>query len=533
MKPEILAPGGSFSSAYYAFDAGADAVYLGLQDYSARKKAVNFSLDEIRRLKGAWPDKKLYLALNTLLKDQDLEALLPQLPALLDLPLEAIILQDYGLASFLKNIISQGGASGPALHASTQMAVHSVQGAKFLQSQGFSRVVLARELRLPEIKEIRKALPDLELEVFVLGANCYGFSGLCLASGLFLGRSANRGECGQVCRTWFSAEGSRAPVPQGYWFSLGDRMDEAWIRDLSDLGIQSLKIEGRMKSPAYVQGAVRFCRQALGHLEEVQEGQKTGGSEPPEQALRRIFFRGSEGDRRVNPRYPGATGEPFLRVGIQDGDAYRYSEIQNTGEKSFPIKDSKTPLPPLQQRDGLLVLREEGGLLKGRPFSAKLDPRGYLIAPFPLIEGETVYRSRTEADRLPEIKAERFPLWKKPLGGQLSYLGGELRLNLPGFVFSASLKAEVPRNVGGMLQTLRKILRQSGEYPWVLDDLVVQDLELQGQRVPELYFSPKDLKAFRRDFYRALEDYQEERGRKSLAAYEAQDPLPQQLLGDS
>jgi putative protease len=201
-RPEILAPGGSFSSAYYAFEAGADAVYLGLKDFSARKKAENFTPEEIRRLKTAWPDKKLYLALNTLLQDRDLQSLLPFLPQLLDLPLDAVILQDYGFAALLKDYLASH-PSAPSLHASTQMAVHSLQGAEFLQSQGFSRIVLARELAFQEIAAIQRGVPELELEVFVHGANCYGFSGLCLASGLLLGRSANQGECAQVCRTWF------------------------------------------------------------------------------------------------------------------------------------------------------------------------------------------------------------------------------------------------------------------------------------------------------------------------------------------
>jgi putative protease len=518
-RPEILAPGGSFSSAYYAFEAGADAVYLGLKDFSARKKAENFTPEEIRRLKTAWPDKKLYLALNTLLQDRDLQSLLPFLPQLLDLPLDAVILQDYGFAALLKDYLASH-PSAPSLHASTQMAVHSLQGAEFLQSQGFSRIVLARELAFQEIAAIQRGVPELELEVFVHGANCYGFSGLCLASGLLLGRSANQGECAQVCRTWFSSSeiAPSSPEARGYWFSLGDRMDTHWIRDLDMLGIHSLKIEGRMKSPAYVRSAVSFCRSALDPNQQ-DSGESNQGAA---RTLHRVFHRRTEPGRESNEVYPGSQGEPLLTIRDRVGKAYEFDVHHQ------PHKTKKT----LKPRDGLQVLRSKGGLLEAKAFSAKFDPQGRLLAPFTLQPGEVIYRTRTEEDRLPEINPQRFPQYKSVLTGKLDYSEGLLRLEVPDFCYQEPVHAMLPRRVGGMQSSIEKVLRQSGDNPWTVNKITFGMLLLEGKGRSELYFAPKALKNFRRNFYRAYAEAKEAQGHGLAAKLLETQPLDNRSLLD-
>ncbi len=215
---ELTLPAGSFASALQAFKHGADAVYLGLTSFSARQGAQNFTLDEVAKLKTLSVElqKKIYITINTLLDDDEIEKTIPLLRSLELLQVDGIIVQDIGLAS----IIHEKFPTIP-LHASTQLAVHSVKGVEALVRLGFLRVVLARELTLDEIAHIRISCPDVSLKVFIHGAMCYGFSGLCMASTTLTDRSANKGECAQICRSWFTSESER-DITQGYFFSMKD-----------------------------------------------------------------------------------------------------------------------------------------------------------------------------------------------------------------------------------------------------------------------------------------------------------------------
>ncbi len=254
-RPELLSPAGSFAAAHYAFAGGADAVYFGLSRFSARQAAANFDTDSLRRLKtmAAQQGKKLYAAVNTLVTNDELPELVDTL-ALLDLlQIDGLIVQDLGVARIVRKYFP----SLP-LHASTQLAAHTSSGGAALKEAGFRRVILARELDLDTIARIRAAHPDIELEVFIHGALCYSVSGQCLASGLTLGRSGNRGACAQICRSYFSHD-HRA----GHWFSCRDLALDDDVRRLRDLGIDGLKIEGRMKSPEYVYHTARLYRAIL------------------------------------------------------------------------------------------------------------------------------------------------------------------------------------------------------------------------------------------------------------------------------
>lgn len=251
-RPELLSPAGSFAAAHYAFAGGADAVYFGLSRFSARQSAANFDTDSLRRLKtmAAQQGKKLYAAVNTLVTDDELPELITTL-ALLDLlQIDGLIVQDLGVAR-----IAREHFPALPLHASTQLAAHTAAGVAALKEAGFRRVILARELDIDTIAHIRAAHTDIELEVFIHGALCYSVSGQCLASGLTLGRSGNRGACAQICRSYFSHD-RRA----GHWFSCHDLALDDDVRRLRDLGIDGLKIEGRMKSPEYVYHTARLYR---------------------------------------------------------------------------------------------------------------------------------------------------------------------------------------------------------------------------------------------------------------------------------
>ncbi len=248
---EVLAPAGSPESLRAAVRAGADAVYLGADRFSARAGAKNFSRGELRRAVECCHarDVKVYLALNTLLLEEELPAALELARFACSLPVDALLVQDMGLAALLFR-----HAPGLRLHASTQTGVHTPAGAKALYGLGFRRVVLARELSLGEIAEIRRACP-IELEVFVHGALCMSVSGQCYFSSVLGSRSGNRGMCAQPCRLPFSAPGGT-----GHDLSLKDLSMIPRLSELAEAGAVSAKIEGRLKRPEYVAAATAACR---------------------------------------------------------------------------------------------------------------------------------------------------------------------------------------------------------------------------------------------------------------------------------
>jgi putative protease len=248
---EILAPAGSPESLKAAVRAGADAVYLGGARFSARAGAKNFSQEELRQAVRDCHarDVKVYLAVNTLLLDGELPAALDFARFACSLPVDALLIQDMGLASLLFR-----HAPEMRLHASTQTGVHTPSGARALYGLGFRRVVLARELSLPEISEIHRACP-IELEVFVHGALCMSVSGQCYFSSVLGSRSGNRGMCAQPCRLPFSAPGGT-----GHDLSLKDLSMIPRLSELTDAGAVCAKIEGRLKRPEYVAAASAACR---------------------------------------------------------------------------------------------------------------------------------------------------------------------------------------------------------------------------------------------------------------------------------
>lgn len=253
-KIELLSPAGSIEALIPAVRMGADAVYLGSNEFSARKNAKNFSRNELKEaveychIRGV----KVYLALNTLIKDSEMEFAIDLAKFAACINIDALILQDIGLASRLRNIMPD-----MRLHGSTQMSIHTESGVKLLEEMGFSRVVLARELSKTEIKKIRDSC-SIELEVFVHGAMCMSVSGQCYFSSVLGGRSGNRGLCAQPCRLPFCAPGGT-----GYDLSLKDISIIEHISELTDIGVNSVKIEGRMKRPEYVAAAVNACRKAI------------------------------------------------------------------------------------------------------------------------------------------------------------------------------------------------------------------------------------------------------------------------------
>lgn len=268
-KIELLAPAKNLECGIAAIDHGADAVYIGAAQFGARQTAGN-STDDIAELTryahqfGA----AVYVTVNTIVYEKELAALEHLLKQLVEMGVDAILVQDMAVLEIYKKLKAEYVARGyrmPALHASTQTDNRSADKVKWLKENGFERVVLARELSLEEITDIHKAHPDVELEAFVHGALCVSYSGACYASQYFFNRSANRGECAQFCRMAFDLKDSDGEtlIEDSYLLSLKDMCQLDRLGDLLEAGVCSLKVEGRLKDANYVKNVVATYSEAL------------------------------------------------------------------------------------------------------------------------------------------------------------------------------------------------------------------------------------------------------------------------------
>ncbi|HAU85694.1 MAG TPA: peptidase U32, partial [Lachnospiraceae bacterium] len=267
---EILAPAGSMEGLIAAVHGGCDAVYIGGEKFGARAFANNLNQEDmIKAIEYAHlHHKKIYLTINTLVKESEFNQLYEYLLPFYMHGLDAVIVQDFGVLSFVSRTFPS-----IEIHASTQMTLTMAQGANQLKEYGVTRLVTSRELQFDEVKEIRKNT-DLEIEAFVHGALCYSFSGQCLMSSMIGGRSGNRGRCAQPCRMQYRMEeidGKPFKGKQAFLLSPKDMCTIYDIPELIESGIDSFKIEGRMKRPEYAAMTAHLYRKY------VELYQKTGG----------------------------------------------------------------------------------------------------------------------------------------------------------------------------------------------------------------------------------------------------------------
>lgn len=255
ITPELLAPAGTPEVLNAAIAEGADAVYMGLKNFNARLRSSNFAYNQLEAAIDVLhaQRKKIYVTVNTVFEEREADRMYQLLQYLERVGPDAIIVQDLGVLELVRTYFP-----GLKVHASTQMNIASAQGANFVSKYGIKRVVLARELKLEEIKAVR-ANTNIELETFVHGALCVSVSGLCLFSSYLGGRSANRGTCTQACRRFYELENGT----DGFLFSPKDFELIEYIPDLAEAGVNALKIEGRMKSAEYVGTVVAAYRYML------------------------------------------------------------------------------------------------------------------------------------------------------------------------------------------------------------------------------------------------------------------------------
>jgi len=273
-KMELLSPAGNMEKLEAAFTYGADAAYMGLKSFSLRTNAKNFDYEQVNAIKElkAKTGKKLYCTVNIYFHEDDIQKLKNELENMKEYPFDAFIISDIGILDIMKNAFPQA-----QMHLSTQANCINASAAKAYANMGFDRVILGRETPLRDIRKIRDANPTLGIEVFVHGAMCMAYSGRCFLSSHLTGRSANQGDCSHTCRWNYRFALEEESRPGHYYPIEGDdtyttilsSKDLCMIdhlKDLQDAGVDSLKIEGRMKSTYYVATITRAYRKALDHL---------------------------------------------------------------------------------------------------------------------------------------------------------------------------------------------------------------------------------------------------------------------------
>lgn len=372
--PELLAPAGSPDALTAAINAGADAVYLGAASFGARAYARNFDRNELEsgiayaHLCG----KKVYVTLNTLINDKEFDDFLKTAAAVREAGADGVIIADIGAAAVLHRCFPD-----LPLHASTQMSVHSTAGADLLSARGFTRVVPARELPHTDICAMTEKAAA-EIEVFLHGALCVSHSGQCLFSAMVGGRSGNRGECAQPCRLPYNGE--RFPL------SLMDLSLAGHIPELLSSGVSSLKIEGRMKSPAYVYGVTRIYRRLLDEQrnatpEETRalsalfsrsgftDGYFTGNKSVPMTGVRRDSDKAESRDcddaDTVRHTFP-ISADCTVNIGEKATLTLHFNEKSASAEGDIPVPAKSAPLTEQ-------AVREQLSRTGGTPFSLKPD----------------------------------------------------------------------------------------------------------------------------------------------------------------
>jgi putative protease len=333
-KVELLAPAGGLDAAFAAFHFGADAIYLGLKKFSARAEAENFTLEELDEVTAYAhshePRRRVFVTINTLIRQDELPELIETLAALVEVGVDAVIVQDLGVYRAIRLYFPQ-----LELHGSTQMAVHNRAGAETLTRLGFARVVLARELTFEEVHDIT-GTAGVETEVFIHGALCYSYSGLCLFSAQTLGRSGNRGKCAYSCRDSYDVadapmtlrDGSpvKRDPSQGFPFSMKDLALPDHLPALRATGVSCFKIEGRKKSPLYVATTTDYYRKLI-------DGTMKAEDRPIVEAdLQTVFSR------------------PWTRLFVQSHKDKEVADRDTVGHRGTPIGKVKEIIPPSLHR---------------------------------------------------------------------------------------------------------------------------------------------------------------------------------------
>lgn len=402
-KIEVLAPAGSMESLYAAINNGADAIYLGGDKFSARAYASNFDNENMKKAIDYAHSYgvKVYVTMNTLLKEEELPKALKYAGYLYEIGVDALIIQDLGLFKVIKEKYNDF-----ELHASTQMTIHNGEGAMYFKEKGFHRIVLSRELTFEEIKHISTDL-KIETEMFVHGALCVCYSGQCLMSSMIGGRSGNRGRCAQPCRMEYTLKSQKGGEKRGYLLSPKDICTIEDVKSIIDSGTYSLKIEGRMKRPEYVAGVVRNYRKAVdkeiyNYEFDVKEGKGELLQLFNREGFSKAYLNKNVGRDMMSYNFPKNTGvllgkvlengEVLLEEKIGLGDGVRVNDggftaskiIKNKNEVKEAVKGDRVKLFPIGYKKGDYLYKMSDKKLTAelsegiKPYGRKIELTGYI-----------------------------------------------------------------------------------------------------------------------------------------------------------
>ena len=469
MEYEILAPAGNLLCAEAAINSGANAIYLGLSAFSARANAENFDETALSELikRAHFLDVKIYVAMNTIVKESEREEFLHALLKVWSLGVNAIILQDI----FFGKAVHENYPE-IVLHLSTQAGVCNVEGAKFAKECGFSRVILARETPLSEIKKIAEII---ETETFVQGALCTSYSGQCYFSSFAGGNSGNRGRCKQPCRKLYSYNRT-GYEERAYALSLSDLCVGDDIEKLKAAGVVSFKIEGRMRRAEYVAAAVKYYRLLLDGGKDGEKSQAFGD-------LKRTYNRGnytkglafSQDKRFLSRAVQGHLGEKVGVVKVENGNYLVESAFACGVGDAFKIF-----------RKG----KEIGGAAYAKPYK-----RGFILSSKTrLLAGDNVFITTSAATNERLLKGEK----RKKLSLSLRFTVGEKAVVSGGGV-------EVQSEWIAESASSRPITAEEIKACFLKTDSLPLEIEFSSVQIVGEMFVPKSLlNAFRRDFYVAV-----------------------------
>jgi putative protease len=521
-KPELLSPAGSFPAAYHALEAGADALYLGLKEFSARKAAQNFSREQLRRVRKLAADRgrRVYVAVNTVVSDADMPRLAENLCWLEALAVDAVIVQDIGVCELLARHFPR-----ITVHASTQMAIHNTAGLRMAKDLGIRRVILSRELPLERIRELREAHPDIELEVFIHGALCYSFSGVCLASWALTGRSGNRGDCAQICRSLFKdradGESGRDDAPcadgraevygeraGGHFFSCRDLFIGREVQKLAEIGVDGLKIEGRMKSPEYVFNVTRLYRQILDRGEKLPEGEYRELLRRAELGFSRKKTTGwlhePAGESLIEQRYPGHRGASLGTV-----EAVQGKEILLRLEAELSIRDGVGFFLPGVDEPVIFSVARIRKAGRETKFARAGDRVGVEVPAetsggMPEPGAEIRHFSSRFLD-LPQPKEAGLAPWKVPLDMKVRMgEGGVLAVEAGGYpAFASRVTLEAASQKKPFIGIMEKLLAESGDSLFTPARVSLENTT--GLPDDGLFVPPSQLKKLKNELYAFLD----------------------------
>ncbi len=455
---ELLAPCGTHDAFLAAIENGANAVYLGGKLFNARANASNFDLDELKEmvtyahLRGV----KIHVTLNTLLFNDELPQALDFAYDLYNIGIDAVIVQDLGLAKALREHIPHLN-----LHASTQMTIHNLEGVQELQKLGFTRVVLARELSFEEINDICENT-DMEIEIFVHGALCISYSGQCLMSSMIGDRSGNRGKCAQPCRLPYTLLKNDEEMGKGYLLSPKDLSMLELLPKLPN--VASLKIEGRMKSPEYVATTVKTYRK---YLDKLIANETIEIAKEDKQNLAQIFNRGGftsayllqkQGKNMMSYERPKNWGIYVGKVLAYDGKRY----IKISGQEQIHIGD------------GIEILNGENTPPSTIVSEIEKDKIGRIHGNIHV--GDEVYKTsdkelmKTARESFSRNSTRKTPITVKAVIQK----DRPITLTINDFLFQTNMTAELASNKPLSKEDVAKQLTKTGESPFVIETLEIE-----------------------------------------------------------